>query len=85
MSWRHDSILGVMEKWIKAGKEKNKGIVQGGVAKKNQRSEDTFVKEGTKVPKKKQQQESWWGARKDQVILVDYRSIGGNNTNCLHK
>ena len=84
ISWRHDSILTAIEKWIKSSKLSS--------TKNNTANDDhyldgplkttlpdslsmSFVKEGTKVKRntKKKQHGNWWGVAKDWKILVDRR------------
>ena len=84
ISWRHDSILNAIEKWIKSSKLSS--------TKNNTANDDhyldgplkttlpdslsmSFVKEGTKVKRntKKKQHGNWWGVAKDWKILVDRR------------
>ncbi len=83
ISWRHDSILTAIEKWIKCSKissTKNKtirndhdsGDIQNRVTLSDSLSR-SFVKEGTRVKSNTKKQRNWWGVAKDWKILVDRR------------
>ncbi len=87
ISWRHDSILTAIEKWIKCSKvssTKNTTIRHDHDFNSLESQKKTiipdslsksFVKEGTKVKNnsKKKQLGNWWGKAKDWKILVDRR------------
>ena len=71
ISFRHDSVLPCIVKWIKMSLIDNKKHVsQHGL---DQSSEIVFVKQGQKVKKKRAKQRSFWNNYDDWKILVDTR------------
>ena len=73
VSFRHDSILVAMEKWIKRSKVRHE--MKGNKKSKMEgaRKEIKFVREGVKPPKAKKTKSTFWDGTDDWKILVDKR------------
>ena len=71
ITWRHDSILGNIVKWIKTGKKRATEAFK--FSNMNCSNEILFVKQGAKVPKPIPKP-SFWQDGTDWTILVDSRA-----------
>ena len=78
ISWRHDSLLGSMMKWIKASMMKNKDNAKNnGGTNTLPQLKDSFVAAGNPSSRKKkrsQTQPQWWCDTQDWKFLSDKRN-----------
>ena len=68
VSWRHDSVLAVIVKYLKESLMKRRKLP--GISDKIK-----FVKKGVKPPKQRRTRASFWGDADDWKILMDTRRI----------
>ena len=70
ISFRHDSVLGCIVKWIKVSLINTK---KSSTSNEDDSNSIKFVKSGEKIKKKKKTVKSYWGTATDWKVLVDTR------------